>query len=226
MAEQMLQLFFKRTFKMANISNHIYFSKNQLFVNGELKHAFEKNLTFVQVFKTIYKDLNVDYPKYFKMDSLSKLGFLSAEVLLQNRLLTNEYKAERIGVMVNNTSSTILMDIKHQETLSDRNAYFPSPANFVYTLPNIMCGEICIRNNFKGENAVFISKDFDAAFLYDYTANLFANNKIDACIFGYINIDEDKFESFLMLIENRKGTNFEINKINEIYKNYKNTIHG
>ncbi len=206
---------------MPKMTQHIYFSENKLFKNFEMAYDFENSLTFTQVFKAIYKDLALKYPKYFKMDSLSKLGFLATEVLLKNQFLSNKYQAEEIGILVGNSASTYIMDNKHQESLNDKEAYFPSPANFVYTLPNIMTGEICIRNKFQGENAVFISPSFDADFLFQYAVQLFADQKLKACILGYVDIRPDRYEAFLVLIEDTEENHFNLNKLKEIYTKYK-----
>ena len=211
---------------MASISTHIYFSNNKLYSNYEKLYDFENNLTFVQVFKAIYKDLNVEYPKYFKMDSLSKLAFLSTEVLLQNRVLAEDYQSESIGIIVGNSASTYIMDSKHQASIDNKESYFPSPANFVYTLPNIMTGEICIRHKFQGENAVFISNEFDASFIYQYTNKLLIDKKMEACILGYVNIDNDGYEAFLILVENKEGQPFNLEILNEIYTKHKITTYG
>ena len=211
---------------MISLSKHIYFSKNKLFSNFEMQYNFENSLTFAKVFKAIYKDLGIKYPKYFKMDSLSKLGFLSTEVLLQNRLLAEDYKSDRIGIVLGNSASTYSMDLKHQASLDDKESYFPSPANFVYTLPNIMTGEICIRHKFKGENAVFISDGFDDSFIYKYVNKLLIDNKLDACLLGYVNIDTDNYEAFLALVEKKEGEAFNQNTLKEIHTKYKIITNG
>lgn len=212
---------------MSSISNHIYFEKNCFYSDFEPHYNFEKSLTFDKVFKAIYKDLQVDYPKYFKMDYLSKLGFLATEVLLQNKVLTEQYSSDKIGIILGNSASTYLMDEKHQLSLEDKNAYYPSPANFVYTLPNIMTGEICIKHKFKGENAVFIMEHFDADFIAAYTNKLFIDNKIDACVIGYVNIDKENYEAFLILVEKKDSKQiFNAKALEEIYKKYKIETHG
>lgn len=156
------------------------------------------------------------------MDYLSKLGFLATEVLLQNKVLTEQYSSDKIGIILGNSASTYLMDEKHQLSLEDKNAYYPSPANFVYTLPNIMTGEICIKHKFKGENAVFIMEHFDADFIAAYTNKLFIDNKIDACVIGYVNIDKENYEAFLILVEKKDSKQiFNAKALEEIYKNIK-----
>jgi hypothetical protein len=95
---------------------------------------------------SVYQAFKFSYPKFYKMDNLSKLGWLASEILLQDALLKENYKPEEIGLILANTNSSLDNDLKYQNTISD----IPSPSVFVYTLPNIVIGEICIRNNFKG----------------------------------------------------------------------------
>ena len=38
----------------------------------------------------IYRSLNISYPKFFKMDNLSKAGFLASELLLKNEISDRE----------------------------------------------------------------------------------------------------------------------------------------
>jgi 3-oxoacyl-[acyl-carrier-protein] synthase-1 len=38
---------------------------------------------------------------------------------------------------------------------------FPSPALFVYTLPNTVTGEIAIRNKYAGETSAFVLEKYD-----------------------------------------------------------------
>ena len=86
-----------------------------------------------------------NYPKFFKMDPLSRLGFVATELLLKESL-----KAD-YGILLFNRSSSLADDMVFQATIQDRNNWFPSPALFVYTLPNIVTGEIAIRNHFQTE---------------------------------------------------------------------------
>ena len=100
---------------------------------------------------SVYRHFEINYPKFYKMDGLSKLGWLTTEVLLKDSLLNSKYLPEAIGVVLSNTNSSLDTDIKYYKSIKE----IPSPSLFVYTLPNIVIGEICIRHNFKGENAFF-----------------------------------------------------------------------
>ena len=86
-----------------------------------------------------------DYPKFFKMDPLSRLGFMATE-LLKKQAPTADY-----GVLLFNRSSSMADDLAFQATIQDKDNWFPSPALFVYTLPNIVTGEIAIRNHYQTE---------------------------------------------------------------------------
>lgn len=174
----------------------VYISNSHLFINGELALKGE-NPIFVKYLKEVYKFAELKYSKYFKMDPLSKLGFLCAEVLLKDEKLPEQ--AERIGIVLENKVSTYLVDSKHQETINDKSQYFPSPANFVYTLPNVMTGEICIRNGFKGENMVFVNDAFSPQFVSQYITALYKADKADLIIGGFVDADEEEYEGFMFV---------------------------
>lgn len=174
-----------------------------VFVNGKNILANKQGLPFKSFMKAIYRHLKLSYPKYFKMDGLSKLGFISTEVLLLDEHLSMHFPADRIGMLLTNRSSSIDIDQKHWDTIKDRSDYFPSPSNFVYTLPNIMAGESAIRHKIKGENQVFISHGFDGEMIHDAVLTSFASGTIDCCIGGWVEHDHNNYESLLFIIEER-----------------------
>ena len=95
----------------------------------------------------LYRRYAGDYPKFFKMDTLSRLGFIAAEILLKDEQVD--------AVILANRSASIKNDTDYLATISDGN-YYPSPALFVYTLPNIVTGEIAIRHHIQGETSFYI----------------------------------------------------------------------
>jgi hypothetical protein len=162
-----------------------------------------------------YFDLN--YPKFYKMDNLSKLGWLASEILLKDNFIAEKYLPDEIGLVLANANSSLDTDLKYFETVKD----IPSPSVFVYTLPNIMMGEISIRNNFKGENAFFVFEEFDADFMEQYVNDLINNNILQACIFGWVDLLEEDYEAVLFLVEKEKGEQsclFTQDNINKIFK--------
>ncbi len=148
-------------------------------------------------FSAIYKSLNLNYSRFYKMDSLSKLGWLASEVLLNNGFNKARYKPEEVGIVLANANSSLDSDKKYMESVND----IPSPALFVYTLPNIVIGEICIRNNFKGEDAFFLTEVFDAKFLEQQVNYLLDNNILQACICGWVDFSATSYTAVLFLAE-------------------------
>jgi len=174
------------------------------FIYRDGKPVFENSTGDPEEFLlTAYKDLGLQYPKFYKMDLLSKLGWISTEILLNEVPEMTAYSPEEVGVVLSNSSSSLDTDRKYFETTKTA----ASPAVFVYTLPNIMIGEICIRHGFKGENAFFISKDFDPLFIWQYVSNLFNIDTLQACICGWVEVAGRQWKAALYLVEQRKTDN-------------------
>jgi hypothetical protein len=163
--------------------------------------VYEHSSDPAEFLKSAYRNLNSAYPKFFKMDNLSKLGFLAVEYLLKEIHLSEKYLPEDISIILQNSSSSLETDEKHQESISDRQNYFPSPSVFVYTLPNIMVGEISIRHKIKGENVVLIAEKPDPRQIFLYVDELFTSNRVKCCITGWIEAYHDRQEAVLMLVE-------------------------
>ncbi len=171
----------------------------------ELFHV--ENSTAEAFLLSAYKNTGQAYPKFHKMDGLSKLGWLAAEYLLKDRNLNEEIGAVNVGLVLANRNSSLDADQKYYQSV----ASMPSPALFVYTLPNIVMGEICIRNNFKGENAFFIQESFDADFIKQYVGGLLNNNILQACICGWVDFLGEEYEAVLMLVEKAgEGKDFSV----------------
>lgn len=187
--------------KKVKISNY-----NVLINDNEIEISEKNTSSFTKFAKQLYKHLQIKYPKYYKMDKLSKLAFIASEFLLKDTNLLQSYNNEAIAVIISNGNSSLVTDAEYQTTIEDKDNYFPSPSVFVYTLANVMVGEICIRNKFKGENTVFISKEFNKDFIFDYASILLNNDKAKICIAGRIdyNYPNENFDAELYLLELKK----------------------
>lgn len=161
-----------------------------------------------------YKHAGFNYPKFYKMDNLSRLGWLAAEWLLKNSFLPALYGPADTGIVLANASASLDTDIKYFESTRE----MASPALFVYTLPNIVTGEICIRHHFKGENAFFIFADFDAVFIQQYVSNLINSNILQSCICGWVEVLGDDYKAVLYLVEKSGTVPFTTENINKIYQ--------
>lgn len=158
------------------------------------------------------------YPKYYKMDPLSKLGFIASEIVFSDYAGNIPYAPEMVGVVLSNNFSSLDTDVRYYDSISE----IPSPSLFVYTLPNIVIGEICIKNQFKGENAFFVSEQFDANFISEYVRQLFETQMIDACLCGWVDLMGNHFEAFLMWIEKKDTSDhitFQTENIQQLWTN-------
>ena len=182
------------------VTGYCHIRNREAVVNGQLLFYQENFLNFADFIKSLYRQEATSYPKFFKMDRLSKLGFLTAELVLKASNI-NKYSAEEVGVVLSNSSSSLDTDIVHQESINDPSNYFPSPSVFVYTLPNIVIGEICIKNNFKGENAFFITEKFDPGLFLDPVTEMMKRGRIKACLCGWVELMGDKSDSLIVLVE-------------------------
>jgi len=176
-----------------------------------------KTETLPDFLLSIYRHFQVDYPKFHKMDHLSKLGFLSSELLLKEELPGVHYRPEQISVVLSNANASLDADLNYWNSVKN----IPSPALFVYTLPNIVIGEICIRNNFKGENAFFVQESFDAAFMHFYVNSLMDQHNTEMCICGWIDVLAQEYKAVLYRVEKTKrgkAVPFTIDNIKNFYE--------
>lgn len=191
---------------MSIINNHItsscIISNNSVYKNGALVYE-NKTADLPAVLLSVYQHFELSYSRFYKMDNLSKLGWLTSEILLKDSFQKENYKPEDVGLILSNANASLDSDQKYLKSVDD----IPSPALFVYTLPNIMIGEICIRNNFKGEDAFFVAEKFDTIFTEQYVGSLLDNNIIRACICGWVDVLADEYKSALFLVEKGEKQN-------------------
>lgn len=203
------------------ITSYCTIRDNKVIHDGRL--LFEsKTGNFTEFASGLYRHSGISYPKFHKMDNLCKLGFLSSEILLKDKNMSHNYTGDEIGIILMNSSSSLDTDRNYQKTIANRADYFPSPAVFVYTMPNVVIGEICIRHKIFGEGNFFITKKFNSSFIFNYVSQLFDNDFVKCCITGWVEISGNNFESVLFLIEKTGKTetgiaNFEPAEIESIY---------
>ncbi len=196
------------------ISRYCQIENNAVFVDGV--KLFEMNdVSFSEFIKNAYKFFNIDYPKFFKMDSLSKLAFLTAEIIL-NKECVLEHEND-IAIVFANTSSSLDTDIKHQSSIQNKDQFFPSPAVFVYTLPNICVGEICIKHQLKSENAFFVFEYFPSDFLLNYSNQLMESDKANKVLCGWVELYQENYKSFVYLVDKQGEILHNELNINTLY---------
>lgn len=193
------------------ISNSCVIKNNVVFNNDAL--AFESDAgNFTTFAKAAYKNFEIEYPKFFKMDNLSKLAFLGSEMVL-----AKQQEKENIALLFANKSASLDTDLKHQESIQDKENFFPSPAIFVYTLANICIGEVSIRHQLKTESAFFCSESYQPAFMMNYANYLLDNNKATKVLCAWVENINESYEAVFYLVEKQGKKQHTITEIEKIF---------
>ncbi|CAM4243394.1 3-oxoacyl-ACP synthase [Zobellia nedashkovskayae] len=193
------------------IKSYCHIANGKISRNGEV--LFSNDLEeFPAFIKAAYKHFETDYSKFFKMDNLSKLAFIGAEVLLKN---SNE---ENTALVLSNRASSLDTDRKHQAAISDQSGAYASPAVFVYTLPNICMGEISIRHKLYSENSFFIFAEFNPHLLSDYANDLLETGKANEVLCGWVDYDKGKYDAFLYVIAKKGLFSHDTEELTKLYR--------
>ena len=135
----------------------------------------------------LYHQYAGDYPKFFKMDTACKLGFLLAEMLVKDdpdRFVPRQDRA----VLVFSRNGSLADDKNYAASMED----FPSPALFVYTLPNTVTGEIAIRNKYAGETSAFVLEKYDPEQILDQIIMAFQDRSVRSVLAAWIDCPSDE----------------------------------
>lgn len=200
---------------MAFITDYCIIRNNTITLNGH--SVLNKEGIGDDFFQQAYDFLKPNYPKFYKMDASAKMGFLASEVILRANASIRE-NPTRVSVLLASASGCLDTDLRYMETMP----VAPSPSLFVYTLPNIVIGEICIRNGFKGENACFIQEKFDPDFFASMTTSFLADDQASGCLAGWVEVLGGHYDVFLYLAENQQrksGTELTSNNLLSLYRN-------
>lgn len=180
----------------------------------------QEGLEHHSLLTSLYKQMIGDYPKFYKMDGLSRLGFVASEILLnaekgetdkerkneeekkkqEERKEEERKNLEERAIIFFNHSSSIVSDRNYKESIKDKDNYFPSPSIFVYTLPNIVTGEIAIRNHFHGETSFFILPDKDERLMEEILQASCRDAQSMSFLTGWIDYEDERhFEAELKI---------------------------
>jgi len=170
--------------------------------------------------KSAYQQLGVDYPKFYKMDVLSKMAFIGTEILLP--FFPKELDQENdLQLIFANNSASQNTDNLFVESYEQLNK--PSPSLFVYTLPNIVTGELCIRHKWYGENCFFVEDAFNPAHFSEWS-QIALNKGNNSCLCAWVEAKTNgEQECFLFLLTNSENEEHSIEfELSTLIKQYRN----
>ena len=196
---------------------HSYVCPKGVYLNGKVlfNTRGEEN-----PLKSAYQQLNVDYPKFYKMDVLSKMAFIGTEILLPS--FPKELDQENgLQLIFANSLASQNTDNLFVESYQQLNK--PSPSLFVYTLPNIVTGELCIRHKWYGENCFFVEEAFDPAHFSEWS-QIALNKGNNSCLCAWVEAKTNgEQECFLFLLTNSENEAHSIeNELSTLIKQYRN----
>ena len=188
--------------KSIAITNYCKIKDWILTTDGVVQFEDSGSETFAVFAKACYQHLGLKYSKFHKMDNLSKLGFLAAESLLGQVDGFDSMDKTKTGVFLSNAYSCLDTDERFYDSITK----YPSPGLFVYTLPNILIGEICIRHQMTGEHAFFLAEQFDLNLICKYVSDLFHRGQLEGAIVGWVEYYNVNCQAFLMWLEPKTTT--------------------
>lgn len=160
----------------------------------------------------LYKRYVGSYPKFYKMDIQSRLGLIATELLLNaeetGSLASKDSHTDNGGckkrfeersdraIMLVGHSGCLLADENYLQSICNTADYYPSPERFVYTLPNIVIGEIAIRNHYHGETGFYLLNNKNEKIIQNIILTAFEDSSTKSVVGGWIECEsENKFEA-------------------------------
>ena len=180
----------------ADVLRTVLVESSRILLNDKEVYSSDSG-DFQDFIRSAFKAVCAPNMKFYKMDSLSKLGYVASEVLLDGI----EYGEEDCGLILSGVYGSLDTDIRHQQIIDTETDASASPAVFVYTLPNVVEGEISIRHHIKGENTWFWSDDRTLSDVREYAALSMSAQDMKYCIVGHIDFLNGRyFAKFELLV--------------------------
>lgn len=180
----------------ADVLRTVLVESSRILLDDKEVYSLESD-DFQDFIRSAFKTVCAPNMKFYKMDSLSKLGYVASEVLLDGI----EYGEEDCGLILSGVYGSLDTDIRHQQIIDTETDASASPAVFVYTLPNVVEGEISIRHHIKGENTWFWSDDRTLSDVREYAVLSMSAQDMKYCIVGHIDFLNGRyFAKFELLV--------------------------
>lgn len=160
----------------------------------------------------VYHEQNMLYPKFFKMDNLCKTGFLSAELLLHEVCFDRENVKPDWSVVCVERSSSLDDDRIFQNTIRESDKYYPSPAVFVYTLANIVTGELSIRYKLGGESSCYVMEEIFPSKFRTLMCTPFRDKTTHYVLGGWVDYLDNQCDALLMLLSDKDVSKCSFNE--------------
>lgn len=183
---------------MAYIQHYLDWQNEKIFLDGNLWGTAPSGTSTDEILNFFYRKATLSYPKYFKMDLSSRLGFLASCILPRQPETENPAST---GIILSTCHGSLSVDKAFEKSRSE----IPSPALFVYTLPNIALGEICIYHKIKGPQVCLMEEQFNPELLADTALDFFNRKRVSALFLGYWNATSNAISAKIAWINLHKS---------------------
>ena len=179
------------------VIHRVKLTPESLEVDGKCVATAEGGSSFLTQLYHIY---NMEYPKFFKMDVLCKVGYIASEILLEAEGAERFVPRADRAVILFNRNSSLNADRTFQQTIADPDDFYPKPSVFVYTLPNIVTGEIAIRNKYHGESSFILLPEKSQEAMEQAIERAFLDAETTSVLTGWVEaVSDTEFEAEMEL---------------------------
>lgn len=185
-----------RESKSISVRRTVSVTPSSVMVDGKVLPIRKKGKDLLtEIMKTYLGDC----PKFYKMDTFSRLSTVAASLLEKDDADVPE--TGKRGVILFNRSSSIVADRNHIATICEPGNFYPSPSVFLYTLPNIATGEIAIQHHYYAETTLYILDSKNEEQMESILNSTVALSDLDSVITGWVDCEsDDVFEADLKLV--------------------------
>ena len=96
------------------ITAYCHVKNGEVNINGTIDFTDNAIIQSVDFLKQIYKHYQLAYPKFYKMDSLCKLGILCTEFALQHSSFLTNTPLDKTAIVLSNSASSLETDRQYQ----------------------------------------------------------------------------------------------------------------
>ena len=151
----------------------------------------------------IYRKCLSDDPKFYKSDPFSRLVYVGAALAVKDAL--GDCDPCRTAIILFTENGSVLADRRHLSTFCGSEGFYPSPAVFVNTLPNVVLGEIAAQYGIKGETDLVMLPGRDESLMRMIVEVTLDAVRPDALVCGWADCcAPDSFSADIRLYKNDK----------------------
>ena len=148
----------------------------------------------------LFKKHLADGSRFYKMDLFSRLAYVGTGLLAKDSL--KDCQPEDVALFIFTENGSVLADRKHLSTFSNPEEFYPSPAIFINTLPNVVLGEIAVKNQIKGETTLVMLPARDDETIERIIQVSLSSTHPSVMIYGWVDCaSEDSFVADLKMLK-------------------------